>query len=205
MRVLADGDLLDELKGVGGEHTDCGVIVVTRENVFTFSAGVDVVRRTRRRAPINDLGLTGFNLHLHHLAGVLTGTEHVLTVGTQSDVVEAKRKWHSNQPLQHAGLQIDLTDSVGALVVDIDVSAIRGAVLISVVGAAIGHLMKIHTNINMAIGLEARDTDHGYSAVQATGVIHDHRIMQRRISWFICPELPAWDRLITCDLIRVGY
>ena len=114
----------------------------------------------------------------------------MLAIGTKGNMVNPKRERQRNQSLQEAGLQIDFPDCVGPLVIDVDVSAVRSAVLVPVIGAAKRNLVQVDTHIDVPIGSHAWKPYHGHLAIQPAGVIHDHRIMEHRVRLLLRRVLP---------------
>ena len=119
--VFADRYLFDILKRIGRKNADGGVVVVTGENVTSLFVHIQIIRGTGGGSPIDDLGLAGGDINLGHFTGQLTGGVQYFSGVVQGYVMDAKREGQGDQPLQKAGLQVDNTNGVGALVVNIEV------------------------------------------------------------------------------------
>lgn len=104
--------------------------------------------------PVDDFRLARGDIGLGHLAGVFAGPEQALAILAQGDVVNAEREWQGNDPFHETGLQIELTDGIGALVIDVHVLAVRRPVLVAGRGATERVLVQVNPAIDVPIGAE---------------------------------------------------
>jgi len=85
-----------------------------------------------------------------------------------------------------------LTDRISALIINIEVFAIRTEVLITCITAAKENLVKVYTTIDMPVSPHTRNPYNSDLPIQSTCVVQHHRIYKRGILWPHLSILPRW-------------